>query len=542
MNKNVLVILCVTLISFLLSAFVLYTPIPSASADGFSAVYAASYIMELSREPHSVFEDSAHEDVRQYLKETLEEYVGVANVAEMDYTAEELGHDTVYGIRNLLATIPGTSDTAILLVAHYDSRGQIGRSGELGRSYGAADDGYGLATILEIARLYGERNDLENTIYLLMTDGEETGLFGAEMAASESFIDNVGFIINLEARGVDGPAYMFETSTNNATVIDFYRNAELPVSYSLATAVYTVMPNSTDFTEFLAVGKQGINFAVLKGLYNYHTPFDTYTAIDLSSIQHYGSQVLPLVDEFVTNPEYADVNYFVSDQNQIFFTVLPNLFVSYTETLGSVMNIIGVLLFIGLVVFLTLKRQLKPLKILQYFGLIFAAIAVFAIVGLFLSKLIAWLGGTNWSLTYVRMVGSELPTLLIMLGTVFVLGLLLKKKVKAEDYTSVMLAGIFLNLLFATLTGFVLSGASFLFFVPAIIGLYTLYLVTFVKNRIFRHLALSHNLFYGILIVVPILYSLFLALTVGGLLALLVILIITSSIVLPSVMIQSNLE
>ncbi len=140
------------------------------------------------------------------------------------------------------------------------------------------------------------------------------------------------------------------------------------------------------------------------------------------------------------------------------------------------------------------------------------------------------------------MVGSELPTLLIMLGTVFVLGLLLKKKVKAEDYTSVMLAGIFLNLLFATLTGFVLSGASFLFFVPAIIGLYTLYLVTFVKNRIFRHLALSHNLFYGILIVVPILYSLFLALTVGGLLALLVILIITSSIVLPSVMIQSNLE
>jgi Zn-dependent M28 family amino/carboxypeptidase len=168
-----------------------------------------------------------------------------------------------------------------------------------------------LATLLEIARLYGSRNN-ENSIYILFTDGEETGLYGAIMAAQETaLMDKIGFVINVEARGVQGAAYMFETSTKNDKIIDFYRQAQLPVSYSLATAVYTVMPNMTDFTAFLAVGKQGLNFAVLDGLYYYHTPFDNYTNINVSSIQHYGSQILPLVEEYATNSAYADVDYFM---------------------------------------------------------------------------------------------------------------------------------------------------------------------------------------------------------------------------------------
>ncbi len=542
MKRNSLVVLLVSVVGFFLSLFVLFTPIPKNSLDGFSAVEAASYIEAISRDPHSVFDPDAHEEVRLYLKDQLETFVGSDNVVEMNYTASEVGGDTEYDISNLLATIPGTNSTGtgILLVAHYDSRGHIGRSGELGRSYGAADDGYGLATLLEIARLYGQDTTLENSIYILITDGEETGLFGADMAAEEAFMDKVGFVINLEARGVDGAAYMFETSTNNDKVIDFYKHADLPVSYSLATAVYTVMPNSTDFTEFLAAGKQGINFAVLKGLYNYHTPFDNYTAIDLSSIQHYGSQVVPLVEEFVTNSDYSDVNYFVSDTNQIFFTIFPNVFVAYSETLGIVLNLVFLLVFAGLVAYLAWKKELAPLKVLKYVGFIFLALVIFAIAGLYISKLIAFLGQTTWSLTYVRMNGTEIPTLAIMLVTLLFFGWLLKKKVGKEDYKAVMLAGIFVNLLLSTITGFVLSGASFLFFIPALLGLLSLIVITFVKNKIVQHVALSQNLFWNFLLLIPIVYSLFLALTVGGLLALLVIVIIDISVVLPSVFIQLN--
>jgi hypothetical protein len=525
--------------SFLLSLFVLYTPVPTADESGFSAVAAASYISEISREPHSVSDEDAHERVRLYLKGQLEEFVGAANVVEMNYAKEDVDPDCEYDIKNLLATIPGQSDTGMLLVAHYDSRGHIGRAGELGRSYGAADDGYGLATLLEIARLYGQR-DNENSIYILFTDGEETGLYGAIMAAQEtSLMDKVGFVINVEARGVQGAAYMFETSTKNDAIIDFYRQAQLPVSYSLATAVYTVMPNMTDFTAFLAVGKQGLNFAVLDGLYYYHTPFDNYTNINLSSIQHYGSQIIPMVEEYVTNSAYADVDYFIGTQDSVFFTLLPNVFVSYSETLAIVINLVLIALFLGLAVFLAIKHQVKVLTLLKQFGFVLASIIVVAVIGLFLSKLIAFFGQTTWSLTYVRMQGTEIPTILIMLATLTGFSFLIKRFLKKrEEKVALMLSGIAVNLLLATVTGFVLSGASFLFMIPALIGLISLAVDTFVKNQVVKHIALSQNLFWNILLMVPILFSLFLALTVGGLLALLVILTLFASIMLPAAFLQ----
>lgn len=541
-KKNLLIAASVLLVSFVLSLFVLNTPAPISDSSSFSAVKAASYISEISRDPHSLSDDEAHEVVRTYLKGKLEEFVGASNVQEMDYTAEEVGEDCEYPIRNLLATIPGTSDTGILLVAHYDSRGHIGRAGELGRSYGAADDGYGLATLLEIARLYGQRT-LENSIYILMTDGEEVGLYGARMAAQETaLMDKVGFVVNVEARGVQGAAYMFETSVNNDKVIDFYKNAAMPVSYSLATAVYTVMPNLTDFTEFLAVGKQGVNFAVLDGLYYYHTPFDNYTNINLSSIQHYGEQIVPLVEEFATHAQYANVDYFVGTHNQVFFNLLPGVFVAYPESVAVIINIILAVLFIGLIVFLALKKTVRPLRILRQLGLLLGGIVAVVLVGLFASKLMAFFGKVPWSLTYVRMQGTELPTLLIMLGAIVGFSFLVHRYLKTkEDKVALMLAGIGLNLVFALATGFILSGASFLFMIPALVGVLSLIVDALCKNKIVKHVAFSQNLIWNTLIMVPILFSLFLALTVGGLLALLLILTLFVSVMIPSADLQLDL-
>ena len=533
-SRNFKITLAVVIFSFLLSLFVLYTPTPVAKSDDlFSAAYVAEYIEVISREPHSVFDPVAHEDVRLYLKTQLEEFVGVSNVTEMNYTALELNEGTEYGIKNLLAVIPGQSETGILLVGHYDSRGHVGRDGELGRSYGAADDGYAIGTLLEIARLYGSQ-DLENSIYILMTDAEETGLYGAMLASEEPFMDKIGFIINLEARGVKGPAYMFETSANNEFVIDFYKKAELPVSYSLATAVYTVMPNLTDFTEFLQVDKQGINFAVLDNLYYYHTPHDNYTNIDLSSIQHYGSQVVPLVEAFVTDDIYSDVNYFVGEQNQVFFTILPNMFITYRESTMHALHFITLALLIGISIYLMIIKKVNLLSIVKYLGLTLAYVFGFAIIGLFLAMLIAWVGKVPFSITYVRMENTGFVTAFILVSVTAVSAFLYKKFIKTEQNKQAMLiSGISLNLLLAILTGFALSGASFLFFIPALFGIISLYVLTFVKNNVVLHIALSQNILWNMLLIVPILYSLFLALTVGGLLAFILILLINISAVIP---------
>ncbi len=375
-----------------------------------------------------------------------------------------------------------------------------------------------------------------------MTDAEETGLYGAYMAATEPFMDKIGFIINVEARGNEGPAYMFETSSNNEFVIDFYKKAELPVTYSLATAVYTVMPNLTDFTEFLAVDKQGINFAVLDDLYYYHTPNDNYNNINLSSIQHYGSQIIPLVEAFVYDSSYSDVNFFVGEQNQVFFTILPNVLITYRESTMQVLHFMLLALFIGITAYLVVKKQTGLLPIAKYFGIIFGLVAVFAVIGLYLAKLIAFIGRVPFSITYVRMQNTELITLLILVATVVALGFLYKKFVKSDEQKkALMISGIFVNLLFAILTGFALSGASFLFFVPALFGTISLYFITFVKNKVALHVALSQNILWNTLLIVPILYSLYLAITVGGLLAFMVILVINMMTVVPYVFKQIEL-
>lgn len=520
-------------VSLILSLFVLYTPTPSLQTNQFSAIRAAEHIEVISREPHSVFDEDAHEEVRLYIKDTLTSYLGAANVTEYNYTKEQLNAGTDYGIKNILGVLPGQSDTGIMLVGHYDSRGHIGRYGELGRSYGAADDGYAIGTMLEIAYLLKDLNPI-NSVYFLFTDAEETGLYGAKMMAEETTImDKVGFLINIEARGVSGPAYMFETSGNNDKVIQFYQESRLPVSYSLATAVYAVMPNYTDFTAFLAIEKQGINFAVLEGLNHYHTPLDNYLNINISSLQHYGSQIEPLVRTFISDAKYSHPNYFVATQNRVFFTLFADVFISYTETAGNIYHIITLLLFVALLVFLAIKKNFCFKKVGKASLHFFAGLFSMGLIGYVYAQVMAFLGKTPFSLTYVRMDGSEIPTLLLMVGITYGLYVLFNKKYQDKAHVQAFLAfGIFFNLLLALLTGFTLSGASFLFFIPALLGVMALG-SSVLPNKYLRYGIYSFSLLIITLLVIPILYSFFLALTVGGTAILLVLWLIALSVALP---------
>jgi len=549
----------VTLVSVLTSLFVLHTPTPKPllEADGayFSAANAAKHIEVFSRKPHSVFDQDpdgtygdSHGEVRDYIIDQLETYISPAAVTEYVYTHNELEAEvgssvTNYDgdIHNVLAKIEGNNDTAIMLVSHYDSRGHVGRAGELGRSYGAADDGYGLATMLEIARIYGQSTDLENSIYLLFTDAEEIGLFGADTAATETAImDKVGFVINIEARGIKGAAYMFETSSNNDKVIQFYRNAQYPVAYSLATAVYRVMPNYTDFSVFLEYGLQGVNFAVLDSLDYYHTPLDKYENISLTSIQHYGEQILPLVNEFVTESKYGAIDYFVGTQDYVFFTFMPNWMISYSETFGNVLAFIIVAALIGIIVFRTIKKKFS----LKVYGLSIAglvgSLAGLGIIGYVIARIIAWIGSVPYSLTYTKLAGTEIFVLALLAAALCLFKWFLNKKVKKEHLPEIVLGGVTFNLILALATGFTLSGASFLFMIPALTGLLAIIVMTFVKWKPALCGTYSLTQFINIVMLLPILYSLFIALTVGALPVFFIILAITGSVVVPVLQLQEN--
>src|SRR5699024_7908985 len=130
--------------------------IPTAADDmtTFSATNALKHLETIAAEPHSVFDSEAHEKVRLYIKDALTE-MGL-DVEEHNWAAEEtdfmgaINADGTldktkpieYDIKNLWVEIPGKSQTGVLLMAHYDSRGHASRPGEVPGSYGAGDDGF----------------------------------------------------------------------------------------------------------------------------------------------------------------------------------------------------------------------------------------------------------------------------------------------------------------------------------------------------------------------------------------------------------------
>lgn len=188
-------------------------------------------------------------------------------------------------VRNIVATIGPAAGRHILAVAHYDST-IVGP--------GAADDGIGVASLLEVAaQLRGRR--LTRPVTFLINEGEEAGLLGARAFLERHPIArNVEFLVNLEARGVNGPAIMFETSRPNGAAIAAFEAAR-PVANSLTTDFYRMIPNSTDVAVFAERDWTILNFAVIGNETRYHSAGDTLAALDPRSVQHMGDQALATI-------------------------------------------------------------------------------------------------------------------------------------------------------------------------------------------------------------------------------------------------------
>ncbi len=200
---------------------------------------------------------------------------------------------TAATVRNVVARLPGTAPDglAVLVTAHFDSRGI---------SPGAADDGIGVAAVIETVRALVTGPRLANDLIVLVTDAEEIGLLGARAFVDEHpWMDDVALVVAIEMRGGGGPAMMFETGPENGWVVRAFAEASpRPVANSIGIEIYRRMPNDTDFTPFREAGVQGLNFAGLGRANLYHQATDTPENLDERTLQHHGIQVLAMLRHF----------------------------------------------------------------------------------------------------------------------------------------------------------------------------------------------------------------------------------------------------
>lgn len=536
-------ILAATIVLSGLIAYGLWTR-PNAApidAESFSAARAAKDIEVISKEHHSVAHPAERALVREYLIDRLEQ-LGADTVKcyQYDSLVGPQNKHVVYTFDavNVLAEFApaDVSDpTYLLMVAHYDSRYSQPMPKDTVWSYGAADDGYGVSVILEtVSQALKYRQDWNQGVKVLFTDAEEVGMMGmkAIWENDREVFDNVGFMINIEARGPWGPALLFETCPGNEKVLELYADAaEYPFTYSLTTVVYGFMPNFTDFT-IVKDEIPGMNFSTIADINHYHTDLDNFSNISEKSIQHYGAQIVPVTQEYLTNAEYSDKDYFKAEDDTVNFTIPVLGLFNFSKGQYMVLNIIVFILFLLVFALEGVRGRLKASKVFKCSVIVLAVAVGILVLGEVAAYLCALISGARFKLFGVMQgIGFDNAAMIAFIAIMAVVCAMVYvsgrqkavRKVSGSMRASAAsnaVAKYAANILYGTLAlMFILSaallftlGENLMFFIPLIFATAALVLYRLTSLKLWLLCAIALILLHAF----SFLYALAMALTIGA--------------------------
>jgi hypothetical protein len=335
------------------------SPAPaSAPAQQFSAQRALVQLREFATEPRPLG-SPASDRTRDHLARALRTAGFSVKIERAVGASTEQGFVNFGRVDNIVATLPGRDPTGnVVLAAHYDS---------VAAGPGASDDGAAVASMLETVRALrsdgspGDGGRQRNNLVLLITDGEEDGLLGAAGYVRQHPQDRrPTVVLNWEARGVSGPSLMFETSRDNAALVElFAAAAPHPRGDSSMVELYRMLPNNTDFTEFAGSGMTGMNFAYIEGAARYHTPGDSIANLDRASLQNHGANMLGLTRALGD----TDLRTLVSDHDATYFSLFDWVVV-YPADLVWPVALLAAIVLAGLVVLARCRRLLSIPRLL----------------------------------------------------------------------------------------------------------------------------------------------------------------------------------
>jgi hypothetical protein len=418
-------------------------------------------------------------------------------------------------VSNVLARLAGREPgKSVLMMAHYDS---------VPAGPGAGDDLSGVATLLEVARVLKGGPPLRHGVLFLLDEGEEPGLLGAEEFVEHSpQMAEVGAVVNLEARGTEGPSLMFETSGADAwTVAAFAAQASRPFASSLFSTIYQYMPNDTDLTLFKRRDIPGLNFAFIGRPAQYHSPLDNLADVSAGSLQHQGDNALAAVRGLAG----GDLDRPPAGR-AVFFDLLHAVVVRWPAGLSPLLGLLALALTVAAAV-LARRRGLGVTggAFMLGFAAALAALLFAVALGVAFQLLIARAFPAPW----VARPGPAIAAfwLLGLFAGMGLAGLMGRRVGMAGLWAGVW---IFWSLL-GLLLGILLPGVSYLVLVPALVaGVCGL---AFGGSAAGRTLAAALPPFVAALLWFPVLHPLYLGLGLTGLLGAAVLLAMVFSALTP---------
>lgn len=193
---------------------------------------------------------------------------------------------------NVVAKIQGKSDQTIVVSAHYDHLGKLGKD----VFPGADDNASGVAALLELAEEFSKSPELPYSITFVATTGEEAGLLGSEHHVNKRSFNAKNVICNLNidmiSRRDDTHAtqdYLYCIGTDQSLQLDkLVRKADK--SYSGCTIDFTLNDSKSSFFSrsdnynFYSKGIPSLHF--FAGFHpDYHKPSDTPEKIDYKNLE-----------------------------------------------------------------------------------------------------------------------------------------------------------------------------------------------------------------------------------------------------------------
>ncbi len=338
-------------------------------------------------QPHPVG-TADHQRVRQAIQRELDA-LGLAGETQQ---ADVCGTDytTCARVTNVMTRFKPPGTPAVLLMTHYDS---------VPAGPGAADDGHGVAALLELARLYSTTEPHRHDLIVLFTDAEETGLLGAQAFVDQHpWVEDARLVVNLEARGTTGESYLFEYIGATAELVRRYGAfAPNPATNSVTRMVYEMLPNNTDLTVFKNRGVSGANLGFVDGVSRYHTPLDNREHLDLGSLQHQGDNAWALVAGSVDTDFEALAES--AGETLVFFDLFTWGVFSWSVAAGQWWTVAVCAMFLVCLVLAVRRRLIAGRQ------LVWGVVCV--LCGLLSALLIAF--ALQWVLSAAQLVPARLP-------------------------------------------------------------------------------------------------------------------------------------